>query len=78
MTLENRMKKWVVTRIGVDHMQPKERAMRLLEEAVELAQSEGISRDQVFAQKPFVMRARAVLAKIAIKEEKHEAQNDKG
>lgn len=50
MKLENRMKKWVVSRIGVDHMQPKERAMRLLEEAIELAQSEGISRDQVFAQ----------------------------
>jgi hypothetical protein len=44
-SLESRVRAWVESRIGVHHMQPKERAMRLLEEACELAQAEGISLD---------------------------------
>ena len=43
--LESRVRSWVESRIGVEHMQPKERAMRLLEEAVELVQAEGIDID---------------------------------
>jgi len=50
MTLEDRMKEWVISRIGVEHMNPRERAMRLLEEAIELAQAEGVSEGQVTAQ----------------------------
>jgi len=41
--LEDRVAEWVRTRIGADHMNSRERSMRLLEEAVELAQAEGIS-----------------------------------
>ncbi len=37
---EARVANWVETRIGTQHMHPRERAMRLLEEAVELAQAE--------------------------------------
>jgi hypothetical protein len=48
--LEHRAAEWVVTRIGIDHMQSRERAMRLLEEAFELAQAEGITVDQASAQ----------------------------
>lgn len=45
--LQNRVEDWIKTRIGQSHMQPRERAMRLLEEAIELAQSEGITEDMV-------------------------------
>lgn len=48
--LQNRVKFWIITRIGADHMHSRERAMRLLEEAVELAQSEGITENQVYRQ----------------------------
>lgn len=48
--LEARVAEWVRTRIGGNHITPKERAMRLLEEAVELAQAEGISLDLVAKQ----------------------------
>lgn len=48
--LEARVAEWVNTRIGPEHMHPRERAMRLLEEAVELAQAEGIAYDQVDRQ----------------------------
>lgn len=48
--LENRVESWVRTRLGDDHMNRRERAMRLVEEAVELAQAEGITRDQVVRQ----------------------------
>lgn len=41
-TMEDRVAAWVRSRIGEDHMYSRERAMRLLEEAVELAQAEGI------------------------------------
>ncbi len=47
---EVRAANWVVNRIGEDHMQPRERAMRLLEEAIELAQAEGITERQVLNQ----------------------------
>jgi hypothetical protein len=50
MTLETRVKEWVVSRIGAMNMHRRERAMRLLEESVELAQSEGITQDQVTRQ----------------------------
>lgn len=50
MSLENRMANWVKTRVGPESMQPKERAMRLLEEAIELAQAEGITLAQVGRQ----------------------------
>ena len=45
--LQNRVAEWVKTRIGEAHMQPRERAMRLLEEALELAQAEGITEDMI-------------------------------
>ena len=48
--LQSRVAEWVRTRIGESHLHPRERAMRLLEEAVELAQSEGISSQQAHAQ----------------------------
>ncbi len=51
---EVRAANWVVNRIGEDHMQPRERAMRLLEEAIELAQAEGISGDQARQQVAYV------------------------
>jgi len=50
MSLEVRISNWVRTRIGPEHMHPRERAMRLLEEAVELAQAEGITADQAHRQ----------------------------
>lgn len=37
-----RIRRWVVTRLGVDAMLPKERALRLLEESLELAQTLGV------------------------------------
>lgn len=44
---ERRIAKWVTLRLGADHMTRQERAVRLLEEAVELAQAEGIERSMV-------------------------------
>lgn len=46
-TLEVRVREWVESRIGKRHMDRRERAMRLLEEAIELAQAEGITREMV-------------------------------
>jgi hypothetical protein len=54
LNLEKRAEIWVRTRIGDAHMHPRERAMRLLEEAIELAQAEGISFEQVRAQAGYV------------------------
>jgi len=48
--LERRVAEWIRTRIGADHIAPQERAIRLLEEAVELAQAEGIPFDPVMRQ----------------------------
>lgn len=48
--LQERVAEWVRTRIGPAHMDRKERAMRLLEEAIELAQAEGITSTQVWNQ----------------------------
>jgi hypothetical protein len=48
--LEKRVAAWVCSRIGVAHMHPRERAMRLLEESIELAQAEGITAEQVARQ----------------------------
>lgn len=48
--LEQRTAAWVRTRIGERHMHSRERAMRLLEEAIELAQAENISSDAVRRQ----------------------------
>jgi hypothetical protein len=50
MTIEERMEHWIVTRIGADNAHRRERAMRLLEEAVELAQAEGITEEMVNRQ----------------------------
>jgi len=52
--LEKRVEDWVSTRIGVQYTSAKERAMRLLEEAVELAQSENITWNQAVAQIHYV------------------------
>lgn len=52
--LEVRVADWVRTRIGNDHMNPRERAMRLLEEASELAQSEGVTLEQARKQIDYV------------------------
>lgn len=41
---------WVSTRLGPQHTRSKERAMRLLEESIELAQAEGIAIDMVTKQ----------------------------
>lgn len=48
--LQQRVAAWVRSRIGDEHMQPKERAMRLLEEACELAQAHGIPQESVVKQ----------------------------
>ena len=48
--LEARVMAWVKSRIGEGHLHRKERAMRLLEEALELAQAEGIGYTQALAQ----------------------------
>jgi hypothetical protein len=53
-TLESRVSEWIRTRIGEANAHPRERAMRLLEEAIELAQSEGITEDQVWRQAAYV------------------------
>src|SRR4051812_385355 len=53
-SLEERVADWIVTRIGPEHMNSRERAMRGLEEQVELAQSEGITEDLVIQQVRYV------------------------
>ena len=50
MTIEERVEHWIVTRIGAENAHRRERAMRLLEEAVELAQAEGITEEMVNRQ----------------------------
>lgn len=50
LSLEQRVADWVRTRIGPMAMHSGERAMRLLEEAAELAQAEGISEEMVMRQ----------------------------
>jgi hypothetical protein len=50
VTLEKRVEHWVITRIGAEHMHRRERAMRLLEEAIELSQAEDITEDMVNRQ----------------------------
>ena len=44
--IQKRVRRWVETRLGVDAMRPHERAMRMLEEAVELAQALGVSEEE--------------------------------
>ncbi len=48
--LQSRVRHWVVTRIGLDAMHPQERALRLLEEAIELAQAVGVDHEMVTRQ----------------------------
>lgn len=48
--LQQRVAAWVRSRIGDEHMQPKERALRLLEETCELAQAHGIPQESVVKQ----------------------------
>jgi hypothetical protein len=48
--LESRFARWIESRIGADHMHSKERAMRNLEESIELAQAEGITQGAVNRQ----------------------------
>jgi len=43
MILEHRVESWVRTRLGASQMDRGERAFRLLEEAIELCQTEGVS-----------------------------------
>lgn len=45
---------WIVSRIGRDALQRKERAMRMLEETFELAQAEGITLEQCKRQMEYV------------------------
>ena len=45
-TIQARVRDWVVTRLGCAAMDPHERALRLLEEATELAQSLCVTRDE--------------------------------
>lgn len=54
ISLETRVASWIRTRIGPGAIHPQERAMRLLEEAIELAQAEGISQDLVLKQVGYV------------------------
>jgi hypothetical protein len=49
-SLEGRVLRWIETRLGMPNVHPRERAMRLLEETVELAQAEGITREMVERQ----------------------------
>lgn len=44
--VQARVRDWVVTRLGSAAMNPHERALRLLEEATELAQSLCVTRDE--------------------------------
>lgn len=48
--LQQRVAAWVRSRIGDEHMQPKERALRLLEETCELAQAHGIPQESAIKQ----------------------------
>ncbi len=50
VSLEDRVAHWVRTRLGAENLHHRERSMRLLEEAIELAQAEGITPDQVAKQ----------------------------
>lgn len=59
--LESRVADWVRTRIGETHMHPRERAMRLLEEAAELAQAEGVTSEQANQQIAYVFSRSAFL-----------------
>lgn len=52
--LEDRVAEWIRTRVGEANAHRRERAMRLLEEAVELAQAEGITETQVSRQSGYV------------------------
>lgn len=56
LNLESRVAAWVRTRIGPEHMNRRERAMRLLEEAAELAQAEGVTSEQASKQMEHVFR----------------------
>jgi hypothetical protein len=47
---EERVANWVTARIGADHMNSAERAMRLFEEAAELLQAEGVGIDLAMKQ----------------------------
>jgi hypothetical protein len=49
-SLESRVESWVASRCGRDQMSVQNRAIRLLEEAVEVCQSAGISRDMIVRQ----------------------------
>lgn len=44
--IQKRCRRWVETRLGMAAMEPHERAMRMLEEACELAQSLGVNREE--------------------------------
>ena len=50
LILQHRVAQWVKERIGPKAMAPAERAMRLLEEALELAQAHGIDMEMVRRQ----------------------------
>jgi hypothetical protein len=50
-TLQDGLAEWLIEAIGEDTLRdPKARAMRVLEEAVELAQAVGISREKAYEQ----------------------------
>lgn len=46
INIAERVHVWVVTRLGVKAMEPHERAMRMLEEALELAQAMGVTEEE--------------------------------
>lgn len=48
--IEGAVGEWVATRLGPQHTTSKERAMRLLEESIELAQAEGIEMELALKQ----------------------------
>lgn len=56
MSLERRTADWIASRIGPASLDPKERAMRLFEEAAELAQAEGIGIEHARKQLEHVYR----------------------
>lgn len=47
MNFTERVRAWLVSRLGEQSLDRRERALRIVEEAVELAQAEGISQSQV-------------------------------
>jgi hypothetical protein len=49
LAMQHRIREWVETRLGKKAMEPKERATRVLEEAIELAQACGV--DEVTASR---------------------------